>query len=106
MHWPQFKVLPQRYTGTRFGDQRQCHLPQKHKATVPESTLSDEMNGLEEQDNNAKARDLFWKPLSRLGTIRPTTTTFDAFDALLARDHPPHALLARDHPPHDHLRRL
>ena len=31
------------------------------------------MNGLEEQADNAKARDLFWKPLSWLGTIRPTS---------------------------------
>jgi hypothetical protein len=58
-HWPQFKGLRQRYTGTRFEEQRQLHLPQKHKATVPESTLRFEMNGLEEQADNAKARDLF-----------------------------------------------
>ena len=31
------------------------------------------MNGLEEQANNAKAHDLYWKPLSWLGTIRPTS---------------------------------
>ena len=58
-HWPQFKGLRQRYTGTRFEEQRQLHLPQKHKATVPESTLRFEMNGLEKQADNAKARDLF-----------------------------------------------
>jgi hypothetical protein len=43
----------------RFVEQRQLHLPQKHKATVPESTLRVEMNGLEEQADNAKARDIF-----------------------------------------------
>jgi hypothetical protein len=32
-----------------------------------------EMNGLEEQADKAKARKLFWKPLSWLGTIRPTS---------------------------------
>jgi hypothetical protein len=37
------------------------------------------MNGLEEQADNAKARDLFWKPLSWLGTIRPMSAN-DAFD--------------------------
>ena len=37
------------------------------------------MNGLEEQANNAQACDLYWKPLSWLGTIRPTSAN-DAFD--------------------------
>ena len=37
------------------------------------------MNALEEQADNAKARDLYWKPLSWLGTIRPTSAN-DAFD--------------------------
>jgi hypothetical protein len=40
------------------------------------------MNGLEEQADNAKARELFWKPLSWLGTIRPTSAN-DAFDPAL-----------------------
>ena len=80
--WPQYKALRQRYAGTRFEEQRQLHLPQKHKATVPESTLRVEMNGLEEQADNAKARDLYWKPLSWLGTIRPTSAN-DAFDPAL-----------------------
>jgi len=38
-----------------------------------------EMNALEEQADNAKARELHWKPLSWLGTIR-TTTPNDAWD--------------------------
>jgi hypothetical protein len=63
----------------RFEEQRQLQLPQKHKAMVPESTLRVEMNGLEEQADNAKARDLFWKPLSWLETLRPSNAT-DAFD--------------------------
>ena len=33
--WPQYKALRQRYAGTRFEEQRQLHLPQKLKATVP-----------------------------------------------------------------------
>ena len=61
-HWAPFKVLRQRYAGMRFEEQRQLHLPQKHKATVADSTLRVEMNGLEEQADNTKARDLFWKP--------------------------------------------
>ena len=40
----QGKVLRQRYAGTRFDDQRQLHLPQKHKATASDSTLRVEMN--------------------------------------------------------------
>ena len=58
--WPQYKALRQRYAGTRFEEHRQLHLPQKHKATVPDSTLRIEMNGLEKQADNAQARDLQW----------------------------------------------
>jgi hypothetical protein len=36
------------------------------------------MNALEEQADNAKARDIFWKPLSWLETIRPMSAN-DAF---------------------------
>jgi hypothetical protein len=79
-HWPQFKVM--HYTGTRFEEQRQLHLPQKHKATVPDSTLLVEMNGLEEQAYNNKASDLSWKPLSWLGTILPSSAN-NAFDPAL-----------------------
>jgi hypothetical protein len=81
---PQFKALRQHYDGTRFEKQRQLHLPQKHKATVPESTLRVEMSGLEEQADNAKARDLYWKPLSWLGTgtIRPTSANYALDPAL------------------------
>jgi hypothetical protein len=48
------------------------HMPQKHKATVPDSTLCMEMKVLEQADN-AKDSELHWKPLSWFGTIRPTT---------------------------------
>jgi hypothetical protein len=79
--WPQYKALRQRYAGPRFEEQRQLHLPQKHKGTVPESTLRVEMKGLEEQHDkqhdkqhdNHKARDPFWKLLSWLGTNRPSS---------------------------------
>jgi hypothetical protein len=37
-HWPQFKTVRQRHAGSRFEEQRQLHLPQKHKGTVPESS--------------------------------------------------------------------
>jgi len=40
------------------------------------------MNGLEEQADNAQASDLYWKPISWLGTIRPTSAN-DAFDPAL-----------------------
>ena len=63
-HWPKFKALRQHYASTRFEEQCQLQWPQKHKATVLESTLLVEKNGLEEQADNAKARDLYWKPLS------------------------------------------
>ena len=57
-HCPQFRILRQRYAGTRFEEQRQLLMPQKHKATVPDSALRMEMNALEAQADNAKARDL------------------------------------------------
>ena len=81
-HWAPFKALRQRHAGTRFEEQRQLHLPQKHKATVADSTLRVEMKNLEEQADNTKARELFWKPLSWLGAIRPTSAN-DAFDPAL-----------------------
>ena len=71
--------MRQHYASTRFEEQRQLPLPQKHKATVAESSLRVEMNALEEQADNAKACDLYWKPLSLLGTIRPSSGN-DAFD--------------------------
>jgi hypothetical protein len=40
------------------------------------------MKNLEEQADNTKARELFWKPLSWLGAIRPTSAN-DAFDSAL-----------------------
>ena len=48
-NWAPFKVLRERYSGTRFSEQRQLHLPQKHKATVADSTLRVEMNGRSKQ---------------------------------------------------------
>jgi len=69
-HWAPFKALRQRYAGTRFEEQRQLHLPQKHSPSR------------DEQDDNAKARELLWKPMSLLGTIRPTSAN-DAFDPAL-----------------------
>ncbi len=55
------------------------HMPQKHKTTVQDSALRMEMNALEEQAENTKASDLHWKPLSWLGTLRPTKVN-DAWD--------------------------
>jgi hypothetical protein len=81
-NWATFQDLCQHYICTRFEEQLQLHLPQQHKATVTDSTLRVEMNALEEQANNVKARYLYWKPLSWLGTIRPTSTN-NAFDPAL-----------------------
>jgi hypothetical protein len=75
-NWATFKALRQHFAGTRFEEQRQLHLPQQHKATVADFTLRVEMSALEEQADNAKARDLYWKPLSWLGP----TSAHDAFD--------------------------
>jgi len=52
-------LIKRRATFFELFEERQ--MPQKHmlKATVPDSTLRVEMNGLEEQADNAKARDLY-----------------------------------------------
>jgi hypothetical protein len=71
-NWSPFKALCQHCDCTRFEEQSQLHLSQKHKATVADSTLRVEMNALEEQVDNVKDRDLYLKPLSWLWTIRPT----------------------------------
>ena len=65
-HWAPFKALRQSYAGSRFVQQLQLHLPQKHKATEQDSALRVEMSGLEDQADNAaaKPRELWWKPLS------------------------------------------
>ena len=73
---------PPALRGHAFEEQRQLHLPQKHKDTVQDSTLHVGMNGLEEQTDNALASNLYWKPLSWLGAIRPTSAN-DAFDPAL-----------------------
>ena len=63
-HWAPFKALRQSYAGSRFEQQLRLHLPQKHKATEQDSALRVEMTGLEDQADNAKLRELGWKPLS------------------------------------------
>ena len=42
------------------------------------------MNALEEQADNAKARELFWKPMSWLEAIRPTSANNASEPALWA----------------------
>ena len=51
----------------------QLHQPQKVKATDQDSALRVEMSALEDQADDGKARELHWKPMSWLGTLRPTT---------------------------------
>ena len=47
--------------------------PQKVKATDQDSALRVEMSALEDQADDGKARELHWKPMWWLGTLRPTT---------------------------------
>ena len=71
-HWPLFKALRQTFANTRFAQQLQLHQPQKVKATDQDSALRVEMSALEDQADDGKARELHWKPMSWLGTLRPT----------------------------------
>ena len=69
-HWPPFKALRQ-----RASEQRQLHLPQKHKSTVQDSTLRVEMNALEEQADNAKPAISTGSPFHGSGpSVRPPRT--------------------------------
>ena len=62
--WPQFKALRHSYAGTRFEEQRQLQIPQKHKASVLDSTLRVEMDALGSK-LTTPSRDIHWKPLWR-----------------------------------------
>ena len=56
LEWVHTLIKVLRYAGTRFEEQRQLHLPQNHKATVADSTLRVEMNGLEETRGASRQR--------------------------------------------------
>ena len=47
-------------------EQLSLHCPQKIVATEDSSALREEMRALEPQEDNAKARNLIWKPMSWL----------------------------------------
>ena len=59
------------FSGTRQMEQLSLHCPQKIVATEDSSALREEMRALEPQEENAKARNLIWKPMSWLGHISP-----------------------------------
>ena len=69
------------------------HLPQKHKATIPESTLGVEMNGLEEQADNPKAGDIYWKLLSSVARDPSTHEHQTALTCLSGRHSSPQHLV-------------
>ncbi len=64
-HWPQFKALRQRYAGMRFEEQLMLHMPQKHKSTVPDSTLRMEMKGLESKLTTPRPASFIGSPSHR-----------------------------------------
>jgi hypothetical protein len=74
-HWPQFKILRQRYAGTRFAEQRQLHMPQKHKATVPDSALGMEMNALESKPTTPRPASSIGSPSHGSGPSGPRPPT-------------------------------
>ena len=57
--------MRQRYAGTRFEEQRQLHMPQKHKATKQDSALRVEMNAAAPSLSN----------VDQLQQLSPTTFT-------------------------------
>ena len=70
-HWPQFKALRQSYAGTRFEEQRMLHIPQRHKATVQDSTLRMEMNALESKLTTPKPASSIGSPSHGSGPSGP-----------------------------------
>jgi hypothetical protein len=73
--WPQYKAIRQRYAGTRFEEQRQLHLPQKHKATVPDSTLRVAMNVLESKPTTTRPAPSTGSPFHCSGPSDPHQPT-------------------------------
>ena len=57
--------------GSRRAEQLRLRSQQRIVATVEESVLRMEMTDLESQEEDAPKRDLFFKPMSCLGQIRP-----------------------------------
>jgi hypothetical protein len=68
-HWAPYAQLRQQFSGTRQMEQLSLHCPQKIVATEDSSALREEMRALEPQEDNTKARNLIWKPMSWLGHL-------------------------------------
>jgi hypothetical protein len=69
-HWHLFRDLKLKFVGSRRAEQLSLHSQQRSVATVEESVLRMEMDGLESQERDAPKRVLFFKPMSWLGQIR------------------------------------
>ena len=68
-HWDPYAQLRQQVSGTRQMEQLSLHFPRKIVATGDSSALREEMCALEPQEENAKPRNLLWKPMSWLGDL-------------------------------------
>ena len=64
---------------TRFAQQLQLISPRKSRPRTRTPPSASRWRVLEDQADDGKARELRWKPLSWLGTLRPTTAD-DAWD--------------------------
>ena len=71
LHWQPFRDLKHMYAGSHRAEQLSFRSQQRVVATVEESVLKTEMEGLESQEEDAPKRILFCKPMSWLGQIRP-----------------------------------
>ncbi len=78
-HWHQFKILRQRYAGTRFAEQCQLHMPQCTKPRSRILLLVWRRMPWRSKLTTPRPASLHWKPLSWLGTLRPTTAN-DVWD--------------------------
>jgi hypothetical protein len=69
-HWYPFQDLKLMFAGSYRVEQLSLRSQQRVVATVEESVLKTEMEGLESQEEDTPERILFFKPMSWLGKIR------------------------------------
>ena len=70
-HWQPFWDLKRTFAVSRRAEQLRLRAQQRIVTTAEDSVLRTEMAGLESQEEDAPRRNLWFKPMSWLGQIRP-----------------------------------
>jgi len=69
--WQHFEDLDQTFAVSHLAEQLRLRVQQRVVGTVEDSVLRTEMASLESQEEDAPRRVLWFKPISRLGQMRP-----------------------------------